>query len=159
MIPVILGLFSHLVNLGGNDNWGVGRVVCGGGLPPKLVQHHLSFLTDHSRLPIVNRLCSTWLLWSRFKMLEHARRRAPFPSLSSLWVGQNLLMFQTHVSIKPLPVHFWAAPTDSSTEVAVKQYVYCRWRCGQVPNLFFESSCFWQMWIWNHLKVNHTNIF
>ena len=22
MIPVILGLFSHLVNLGGNDNWG-----------------------------------------------------------------------------------------------------------------------------------------
>ena len=56
MIPVILGLFSHLVNLGGNDNWGVGRVVCGGGLPPKLSQHHLSLLPDHSAFAKVNRL-------------------------------------------------------------------------------------------------------
>ena len=56
MIPVILGLFSHLVNLGGNDNWGVGRVVCGGGLPPKLGQHHLSLLPDHSSFAILNKL-------------------------------------------------------------------------------------------------------
>ena len=42
MIAVISGLFSDLVNLGGNDNWGRGGWCVEGDYPLNWSKHHLS---------------------------------------------------------------------------------------------------------------------